>query len=85
MAWGRKRLAYGLPAPRLDVPEIYISDTQRKVVVDSNVQKHMAFAREPCQVGAYYSQEALKRRVDALEAVRGPFPPPIVLRFNRDA
>lgn len=85
MIWGRKRLAEGLPAPSLGVPDIYIpSDAQRKVVAveDGDVQRQMAIAKEPPLVEVYYTQEELKRRVAEREAVRGPFPPPLVLKFN---
>lgn len=83
LVWGRKRLAEGLPAPSLGIPEIYTpSDAKRKVVVDSRVQRSIAIAREPPQVEVYSSKEELRRRVAAREAVRGSFPSPLVLRFN---
>lgn len=83
MVWGRKRLAEGLPAPGLGISGRYIpSDDQREITADDHIQRHMAIARELPLVEVYHTQEELKRRVAAREAIRGPFPRPLVLKFN---
>lgn len=83
MAWGRKRLAPGRPAPGLGIREVYIpSDAQKKIVVDGHVQRSMALAREPYLVEVYHSPEELKKQVAAREAAIGPLPPSLALRFR---
>lgn len=78
-------MAEDLPAPSLRIPDIYIpTDAPRKVVVDSQIQRNLAIAREPRLLEVYPSKEELKTHIAMLEATRGSFPSPMVRRYNSD-